>query len=221
MNQRPILFSTPMVQAILEGRKTQTRRTKGLEFINESYSIWRYRDVNSDGLHLMSSNHGAFNGIKCPYGQRGDVLWVRETFLWVLLDHAHDLLEGSRERNQYVYKASIHSDWMEYAKEKYGYKWKPSIHMPKEACRIFLRITNVRVEQLHIISRQDAIAEGIERIPSVHWWKNYLEKPLPGTSNPFFSFKTLWQSINGEQSWNDNPWVWVIEFERVANPTLI
>jgi hypothetical protein len=212
MKQRPILFSTEMVNALLSGRKTQTRRVvkfkdhlPGIElnFLPSAYPHFQFQSGNR---HWQT---------ECPYGKKGDVLWVRESCLWVMRDHAHDLLEGSRDRNKWVYKASQGEDWIKYAKEKYGYKWKPSIHMPKEASRIWLRITNVRVERLHYISNEDAAREGIERMHRLHWWRNYLNKPLPGTSSPIESFKSLWQSINGIGSWKQNPWVWVVEFERI------
>ena len=107
---------------------------------------------------------------------------------------------------------------MEYAKEKYGYKWTPAIHMPKVACRIFLEIISIRVERLEDISHDDSISEGIERMPIELWWKNYLNHPLPGVSNPRESFISLWKSINGNDSWESNPWVWVIEFKRIEKP---
>lgn len=230
IKEYPILFSTPMVQAILEGRKTQTRRVVKID------GMLSYTGMKPLSTHECGSVFYFWGNkeITCPYGQPGDVLWVRESFLWVFLDHAHDLLEGSKDRSRYAYKASVHSDWMEYAKEKYGYKWKPSIHMPKSACRIFLRITNVRVERLHDINEADAKQEGVEV-------KEYGSHPFFCTrdysykknSNGFWpgfcadtgdqfsrSFKSLWRSINGEQSWNDNPWVWVIEFERVEGVDL-
>ena len=94
---------------------------------------------------------------------------------------------------------------MEYAKEKYGYKWKPSIFMPREACRIFLKVTNVRVERLQDISDHDVIAEGIvmEKTPFIE---------------PCNAFASLWESINGIGSWALNPWVWVYEFKQIEKP---
>lgn len=125
-----------------------------------------------------------------------------------MLDHAHDLLEGAKDRNQFVYKASVHSDWMEYAKEKYGYKWKPSIFMPKEAARIFLRVTDLRLERLHDISEEDAIAEGCPYGKG----NGSIDYAL-GNKH----FPTLWANINGEKNWDDNPYVWVISFEKIKN----
>lgn len=200
MKMRPILFSTAMVQAILVGRKTQTRRVvKPRSYITDVVDGVAYEMTEDDS-----------QPINCPYGQPGDILWVRETWCYVMLFHAHDLLEGSRDRNLYVYKTSFHEDWMEYAKEKYGYKWRPSIHMPFAAARIFLRIKSVRVEKLQDISGQDAIHEGVA-MPTyspaslLENWRTAKEL-----------FNSLWQSINGPESWNANPWVWVVEFERIS-----
>lgn len=209
MKTHPILFSTPMVRSILEKRKVQTRRVIKCKSTLGCISV------------------GIMDGIEnlCPYGKVGDILWVRESSCYIILDHAHDLLEGQRDRNQRVYKASMHEDFMAYAKEKYGYKWKPSIHMTKEACRIFLEITAIRVERLNDISDSDAIAEGIASDTckdhlynkTLTLYKDYLSnnmKLLPAS----VSFKTLWQSINGMNSWASNPWVWVIEFKRIGKP---
>lgn len=209
MKEIPILFSTPMVQAILEGRKTMTRRViKPRSYITDVVDGVPYEMTEDDA-----------SPIKCPYGQPGDVLWVRESCCYVLRDHAHDLLEGSRDNNQWVYKTSVHPDWMIYAKEKYGYKWKPAIHMPKEACRIKLLVKSVKVESLQDISAQDAIAEGIEYLGTGHYgpeWKNYLGN-YSTYLLPKQSFKSLWGSINGKESWEANPYVWVIEFERIKS----
>lgn len=222
-----MLFSTPMVQADLGNRKTQTRRTKGLDLFNTNPSDWEFDSLNfcndpKIGLQAFfkDKSNGDLLGAKCPYGNVGDVLWVRETALWVMLDHAPDLLQGATDRNQWVYKASTHEDWIEYAKEKYGYKWTPSIHVPKEACRLFLEITNIRVERLNDISEEDAKAEGIdykydEEIG--YTYRHYLKDKF-GPS-PVHSFQTLWESINGKDSWEVNPWLWVIEFKRVVRPT--
>lgn len=200
MKQRPILFNTEMVQAILAGRKMQTRR-----------------EVHPDIAVSISNNPDRIL-YRCPFGQTGDVLWVRESCLWVMSDHAPDLLEGSRDRTQWVYKASEHEDFMKYAKEQYGYKWKPSIHMPKDAARIWLRIKDVRVERLQEISEIDAMREGIESVDHGAHWKNYVQDDISSFVCPSHSFESLWHSINGADSWNANPWVWVLEFERIEKP---
>jgi hypothetical protein len=148
---------------------------------------------------------------------------VKETSCFVLLEHAHILLEGARDKNRMMFKASVHEDWMKFAKEKFNYKWKPSLFMSKDEARIWLKITNIRVERLFNISDQDAISEGVEVIhraeETVPVYKNYLISENKGTTNPRKSFLTLWESIQGTQSINNNPWVWVIEFERIEKPS--
>lgn len=247
MNIKPILFSTPMVQTILKGIKTQTRRTKGLEkfniapdlFINNNRRLdtCRFWDesIEQDPNPLktefiIESSDGYQNRVQCPYGKEGDIIWVRESFC---LTQPYD-----PETYYFGYKDGWHSD--KPASSKYDFSepdvWKPSIHMPKEACRIFLKITNVRVERLQDISEQDAKKEGVINISlggfgrSGEEWMDYSPKPnanrkmVTRFNNDAFhrtakkSFKSLWYSINGEQSWNDNPWVWVIEFERCVAP---
>lgn len=208
MKETPILFSANMVKAILEGRKTQTRRIIKLQpkkqhsFISQSTVLdksnritWTYSDENS--INCVE--------VKFPFGKIGDFLWVKETYQ----------IQGNTTK-YYVYKAD---------KNESIKNWKPSLFMPKSAARIWLRITNVRVERLNDISEEDAIAEGIEsKFPDfcdsirygfngkLHY--NYLEKGIMQI-NSITSFETLWQSIHSEQSWNDNPLVWVIEFERI------
>lgn len=189
MKMRPILFSTAMVQAILEGRKTQTRRVvkpkhQPIETAPNDFLI---------SLDL------------CPYGQPGDILWVRET--WGYLPET----DGG---NCYFYKADTGIS------DQPTFTWRPSIYMPFAAARIFLRIKAVRVERLQDISGEDAVAEGIyTEYPSdtllwMHGWKDYLggESDL----DAYGSFASLWQSINGPESWDANPWVWVVEFERIS-----
>lgn len=181
---RPILFSTPMVQAILEGRKTQTRRVikpqpVSIDFY-EDRNVW-YPEVS-----------------KCPYNV-GDVLWVRETFTEV---------QGIK----FLYKANS---------EHQAMKWKPSIFMPKEACRIFLKVKLIRVERLQDISEEDAIAEGVVLISNLHGRNNYKRYDMKdkfGTFNPIYSFLTLWEFINGRASWTSNPFVFVYEFEQIEKP---
>jgi hypothetical protein len=203
--ERPILFSTPMVQAIMEGRKTMTRRVVKPQPIHDLKLIVvsgdRYSSVskkNTDG------SYSVWNA-KCPYGKVGDVLWVRETW------------RKSTKFNGEEYVLYYADDCSLNAGIKPPGKWKPSIHMPKSACRIWLEITNIRVERLQDISEQDAKAEGVEEIhpaPFVIRWKDYIAEPN-FLDSPYWSFYSLWCSINGAQSWKDNPWVWVVEFKRI------
>lgn len=216
----PMLFSTPMVQSIGKRIKTQTRRVvKSIhpeaEF-RADLNVVGYTFVEPDG---KLQNPVMASVVQCPYGNPGDIIWVRESVCYVMLDHAHDLLEGSRNRNQWVYKSSYHPDWMKYAKEKYGYKWIPSLHMPLRACRYFLEVKSVRVERLQDITEDDAIAEGVERntaaLPDqMMVYKSYITGNY--SNFPYTSFATLWQKINGRESWDANPWVWVVEFEVIG-----
>jgi hypothetical protein len=161
-----------------------------------------------DGLHFHC---------KCPYGTVGDRLWVREA--WMPFDDDHQIGDC-----KYAYRASTTLDGEDIRKEyiRLGrkYQWRPSIHMPRKASRITLEITNIRIERLNAISEADAIAEGIESEPhkvfGVHY-KLYgeLERLNQWTVGPKWSYETLWESINGQGSWKQNPWVWVVEFKVV------
>ena len=203
---RPILFSTPMVQAILEGRKTMTRRTKGLadsypkNVIFERSNGWP-KQGNWIAKYKISSNPDRFeieNIIKCPY-QVGDVFWVRETFYKTIAEE----LKGA-----FFYKADID-------KLSWTFKWKPSIFMPKEACRIFLKIKSIRVERLQDISEEDAKAEGVNCLNP--FWQDYTT-PESFFLSPGASFISLWELINGIQSVENNPFVFVYEFEQIEKP---
>ena len=207
---KPILFSTEMVQAILEGRKKLTRRTQGLEIINKNPDDWFL-----DGLKILG--RFIFHNLKSkeeiqikPKFEIGDILWVRETW--------QTTWNENKKSWDTIYKADG-GYWID---DDGIMKWKPSIYMPKEAARIFLEVSNVRVERLKDISEEDAIEEGIEII---HYaenilpvFRNYLLKEKKGTLNPRLSFRTLWEKINGEDSWDANPWVWVYEFKVVEKP---
>lgn len=218
MKTHPILFSTEMVQAIIQGNKTQTRRVQGLENVNDNPDRYRVLEAKNNWsetkLKALFEVKGSENrplpqrlSAYCPYGKVGDVLWVRETFCFT----------GSREylnsetRMPFMYKADIKD--VETAKEvmqDHGWKFRPSIHMPKAACRLFLEITSIRVERLQDITEEDASEEGVE----CYYDKNG-EYVVCSYKD---SFEILWSSINGSESWNANPWVWVVEFKRVDKP---
>lgn len=216
MKERPILFSGPMVRAILDGTKTQTRRIVKPQPHFE-------RRFAGDGLVLHKKKHDQTTSIyspliadHCPYGQPGDRLWVRETWQKAGGDTGYWYAATDSEADDGASPVS---------------RWKPSIHMPRWASRINLLITGVRVERLQDIWNNDTacIAEGIEEMPSEkagpewRWWRNY----TPGNGwtgdggkpdrlgHPGNSFATLWKSINGADSWDPNPWVWVVEFKVV------
>ena len=217
----PILFSTPMVQAILEGRKTQTRRVlKPAPIDKNNYHFEKLEKFGSrafgmlpnQGVEIDNINNFPYNGIWfCPYNV-GDVLWVRETFApKEIYDEPPGVIAHYKATDSFA-----------------STKWKPSIFMPKQACRIFLKIKSIRVERLHDISKEDAIQEGIEFeiIDNIKEYKNYTAKSKEfGRYNdysypdvPQVSFMTLWESINGKESLELNPFVWVYEFEQIEKP---
>jgi hypothetical protein len=206
MKERPILFSAPMVRAILEGRKTQTRRVVKLENHHIINNI-----TMRDGEWYYDTGNKCYFKINCPYGKVGDRIWVRETF---------GLNEGStKTEREFYYRAdhvgcnSFSSIDLKTGETVQVNKWKPSIHMPRKESRIDLEITGVRVERLNDISEQDAIAEGVNQEMILNA-VTQLDDPLP--KHAFVGgFKWLWESINGAGSWQQNPWVWVVSFRRV------
>jgi hypothetical protein len=195
---KPIIFSTDMVKAILEGRKTQTRRVikPQPKFVPSSEcgsgkDQWEYHPV----YWYAEDGPGRLMNRCCPYGQVGDKLWVRETF------HATDI------GHKVHYKVNDNNPtWM---------KWTPSIHMPRWASRITLEITEIRLERLQEITEEDAEAEGIRVID------NTLEKIYSPPNYPDIHrdiFIGLWDSINGKKHpWSSNPWVWVISFKMLKD----
>jgi hypothetical protein len=223
IKERPILFSAPMVRAILEGRKTVTRRAlneRALKNIGYGVQLGECHELPSEGpLHPNSIDY--YNDF-CPYGQPGDRLWVRETWARIRVAQAPD-------QEWVVYRESDN-------RTDYGGPWKPGIHMFRRDSRILLEITAVRVERLQDISDEQAQTEGIIPVPkttedSHQFWRNY---HLSGDGTfcvrtPKESFKSLWCHVAGgsfpkgeaaykasPHSWDANPWVWVVEFKQVT-----
>lgn len=191
MRERPILFSGAMVRAILSGQKTVTRRAvKSLE------PGCRYQGIEPDGMHLFTKGP-ACGKVKCPYGQPGDRLWVREAW------STHACFDSVAPRNLTTRSIAYLAD----GQIKTG-KYRPPMFMPRWACRILLEITDVRVERLQEITEQQALTEGVASCAQD------LDPDGNGYS-PGELFSILWSSINGTDSWNANPWVWVVEFKRV------
>lgn len=208
--ERPILFSAPMVRAILEGRKTQTRRViKPQPYLDEcGNACWKnsnYGQSPSGQPHFeILASPIPWNKTKrvlCPYGKPGDRLWVREAFA------VHP------SQCTTIYRA----DWAGSTALPDGdiIKWKPPIHMPRWASRITLEITDIRVERLQDITEADALSEGIQKLPAtgrfvVTKGDQYLGLTSGSAKN---MFQLLWETINGPESWEQNPFVWVIEFK--------
>lgn len=200
-----------MVRSILEGRKTQTRRvvfnwrTTNYQSIEErdDETMWPWRETEDAQDYWYT----------CPYGQPGDRLWVRETWMDLLGTGNERVTE---DRGRCAYRADTPAgSYGDEARKDYGLKWRPSIHMPRWASRILLEVTGVRVERLKDISdagpANDCTAEGVfhcgMEVPTYEQWHG----------NGFHSsekwmYRKLWESINGPGSWEANPWVWVIEF---------
>ena len=219
MKEKPILFSTPMVQAILAGRKTMTRRIVKRPPVIDKDSGYKFYDNLMFDIHdtvleeMYMPDHA-------PY-RVGDIMWVRET--WCIDER------GKMSENDipYYYRADMAGNdvWKGY--------WKPSIFMPRKACRIFLKVTNVRVERLQEISESDAINEGVAELEPGFSWVDYYPEQISydlgmkrhsGIKNDYgcgsakLSFCSLWTKINGKDSWAPNPWVWVYEFKQIERP---
>lgn len=201
--EKPILFSGPMVRAILDGRNTQTRRVSGkyLKGINNNPDDWACATHHKDGSFIFHGPRKVSEewaqraypeggGGKCPYGIPGDILWVRETWSQYF-DELHN------DDPYYQYRATqIAPNFI---------KWKPSIFMPRSASRITLKITGIRVERLQDISEPDIMQEA----PPDFW--NH-------PNGPEGAFIDLWDSTNKDRGfgWGINPWVWVISFKRIT-----
>lgn len=199
MKERPIIFSAPMVRAILDGRKTQTRRlVKNVG--NDNNIVIKKRTKTRAGIR----SHILDEVARCPYGKPDDRLWVRECF--------SDFAFAGTVGKDYWYWADGNPESGDWTKPK------PSIHMPRAASRILLEITAVRVEKLWEISANDAEAEGLWRGKARRnlFWQNAAECRLIEGMSHDQVFGDLWRSIHGAESWNENPWIWVIEFKKVA-----
>ena len=231
MKERPILFSGPMVRAILSGVKTQTRRVIKPQPVQYNRPDWPcthgWREVPQMGGWEISWNNDSMTateaiGEYCPYGKTGDQLWVRET--WRVNGNAHDYARAGKE--SVFYRAD--EDWNVDA------GWRPSIFMPRWASRITLEVVSVRVQRLQGITSEDAQAEGIEvdicdnaivtrdysrKEKWFQMWSDDLPNYVDIEQIAQASYRSLWDHINGKRegcAWQDNPWVWAVEFRAVT-----
>lgn len=210
MREHGILFKGEMVRGLLSGQKTMTRRLVKLDHSGRAKRGGKCWHLGDPEVYLA-----------CPYGQPGDRLWVKETFCCV---HGFGGSERTAQ-DALVFRADDGEDAREITKLRC---WTSSLLMPRIYSRILLEITATRVERLQSITEEDAIAEGIELAhpgTTSTWWKDYEAKPTPDAlqdpyhglaADPVESFASLWRSLNGRDSWNANPWVWVVEFRRIA-----
>lgn len=204
MKERGMIFNGEMVRAILDGRKTQTRRP--VKFPVHDKNLGCELAGNELAGELSAGNY-----LNSAFGKPGDRIWVRETFQGPLFDYEQMdayLEDSSRfetpEFCQYAADGGHRPEYQD-ADDNLRHGWRPSIHMPRWASRILLEITDVRVERLRSMSQDDARAEGVIA--------------ASGPMEAGLAFRELWDSIYGEESWKANPWVWVIEFKRVEGGT--
>lgn len=216
MKERPILFSGPMVRAILDGRKTQTRRIvttreplthvgpRGSEGSPDEWGYF-FDGPSNHGYMVIGRGHNddhdnGLVSIPCPYGEPGDRLWVKETFA-ARRDVDPDV-DRAKALHYLQYRADADDLGMEW--HDYGRHWRPSIFMPRWASRITLEVTEVRVQRLQEISEDDARSEGCTGLPDVV------------DVTPREEFQRLWDEINGKRAaWSSNPWVWALTFRRL------
>lgn len=211
MKEHPVLFTGPMIKAILEGRKTQTRRVVKVPRWAEDFEIDEI-DVGVAWPFAVATKTGCLSPMDCPYGQPGDRLWVRETTYAmplpnILTGKATDAISAAyaADDEPVLDPKGFELSWW------YSKAACPSIHMPRWASRILLEVTSVRVERLQDISHDDAVAEGIER-------KGF-GFSVPGDSivhSAREAYCALWDQINGPGSSAANPWVWCVSFRRIG-----
>ncbi len=207
MKEHPILFSADMVKAILRGDKSQTRRVIKPQPI--SISAHTEKMTNDSVIEIYDQGTARF--IKCPYGQPGDRLWVRET--WAIVS----IPDGTTARKLLTVFRADNPRGLEQPE-----KWKPSIHMPRRASRIMLEVVNVRVERVQDMSLDNIYAEGIHGpgvVPANTFMMVMGESTLEGAEAKYMinEFSSLWDTINAKRGygWESNPYVWAIEFKAL------
>lgn len=215
MKERPILFSGAMVRAILEGRKTQARRVvknpPAAQFCGLKSSLGYPASEGSTWAGFGNPSDPMY--VRCPYGQPGDRLWVKESFWGCDLPGYGDqpCVVYDDEWTGKDYHPAEARPWA----RRFGRI--PSIHMPRDACRLVLEVTGVRVERLQSISEDDALAEGIDTEGDDYLNGEGWKAAGSAISPERYAFASLWRRINGDASWDANPWVWVVEFRKVAH----
>ncbi len=239
ITERGMIFNAEMVRALLDDRKTQTRRImKPQPEPCPRGGHWWPSNVFKTMLHVeeeMQNGKGGWGGLvgdACPFGDVGDRIWVREAYRFpASLDDVSPtgvgemaVATGYRKPwapTFYEFTGTFSDGWKGFEtspKVSDAGKLRPSIHMPRWASRILLEITDVRVERLNAINEHDAQAEGVAKLRG-GFWKHYQPGWTQHQLSARGSFVTLWKSIYGDESWNSNPWVWVIKFKRIEELT--
>ena len=213
MKERPILFSAPMVRAILDGSKTQTRRALRDQPPADAVQVSTFHHPEPRAMfYAWGASAAGMTEINewpprpCPYGVPGHRLWVKETFTCTDF-HYPDAPVDERD-DTIFYRADPLPCW---EGEEHEIRWRPSIFMPRWASRITLEVTDVRVERLYDISEADAVAEGLRSTSDDCAW--HVEDDRHRAVDPRDSYASLWESINGAGAWDANPWVWVVSFK--------
>ena len=227
MRQLPIPYAEVMVKSLLQNLKTITRRTKGLERVNENPDDWKI--VNGDWSEkgvLFFNKNGHSDRMK-PQFQIGDQLWVKETYTTLVPEHFIEPL-----KTKYVYKADCDAESeqtrKDYVAQGYPYRWISGRFMPKAAARVWLEVTGIKCDRLQSISHEDCIAEGIlplnmsaaqlSETGQRYFAYSKTKQLFVDGLDPFWSFNSLWCSINGGESWDHNPWVFAYTFKRIDKP---
>jgi hypothetical protein len=221
MKERPILMRGEMVRATLAGLKTQTRRIVKPQ---PTLGMIPYVEDKTGILHCRAASgldHHAWDWLWCPYGKPGDRLWVRETWRSASKEHPRVRIEykadgsswGNADTEDGPDQKVLPSTARPFSKDH----WKPSIHIPRWACRITLEVVSVRVERLQDISEADAEAEGVietDEHRAMASREQLADRSLSYAPS-VVAYRELWESINGAGSWAKNPWAWVITFKRL------
>lgn len=227
MKEHGIIFNTEMIRAILDGRKTQTRRIIKSVPTTHNFHGWIMSSTcaKDEGKAVWAIGDSPLLKdpirLNCPLGKIGDRLWVRETWQGPLVDYENsNKLYKDPELFQTIKNCVYKADGdacPEYfdADDNLRYGWKSSAQMPRWASRILLEITDIRVERLQNIREEDAVAEGVAPLHG-GYWKHYQPGWAQHQLSARGSFVTLWNSINGEDAWYKNPWMWVVEFKNVS-----
>lgn len=243
MKTLPILFQGPMVRSLRLGIKTNTRRIVKMHPDCHADPDLRRTPDGMDLYYPEMLDEGVI-GVTCPYGKPGDRLWVRET--WMPCDtkgdtHVQILYKATNDvRPDGVSVTNFGAaNWFKRPSDEVegfrhnieqmeveGDKWRPSIFLPRWASRVLLEVESVRIERLHAITEADALAEGVQRKESERWpgktvYLDYDYDPLSDDAEWFQtalqSFRSLWRHINGPDAWEENPWVWRVQFRDVSN----